>query len=90
MVQRSKTYDGLRSRAQELQISVNFEPINIVYGSCRAPESHDADAHAPLHSADQRVQQKSGQSSALGCVALYVLQLLPDSSDVEGDACDGS
>ncbi len=31
-----QTYDGLRSQAQERQISVNLEPINIVYGRFRS------------------------------------------------------
>ena len=31
-----QTYDGLRSRAQELQISLNLEPISTVYGRFRS------------------------------------------------------
>jgi hypothetical protein len=54
------------------------------------PESHDEDAHAPIHAADQWLLEKGGQSSALGCPALHILQLLPDSSDFESDTSNGS
>jgi hypothetical protein len=55
-----------------------------------APESQHADADEALHPAYQCIQQKGGETHPLDSAVSDALQLLPDSSDLAGDAGDGS
>src|ERR1035437_6589752 len=52
-------------------------------------ESANPHADAPPHALDECLLEEVGES--VGCVlpALCLLQFLPDSPDVAGDACDG-
>ena len=58
----------------------------------RTPEPDHADAHAPVHPADQRLQQEGPESRPRGCAAFHALQLLQDPHVTEvhpGDASRG-
>ncbi len=55
----------------------------------RAPEPHDAYAHAPVHSADECVLEEVGEPHCGNFAALHVLQLLPHPSITSRDPGDG-
>ena len=55
----------------------------------RALQSHDADAHAALHAADQCLLKEGREPRACGRPSHDVLQFRPRSSDAAHDACDG-
>ena len=42
-----------------------------------------------VHPTDQCLQQEAGESKGRAGPALRLLQFLPDSPDLAGDACDG-
>ena len=48
----------------------------------RASEPHDADGHAPVHAADQRVLEEGREPRARRVAALHALQLRPPSQDL--------
>ena len=54
-----------------------------------APESYDADAHAPVYPADKRILKEAGESHCGGRPALHVLQLCSYPSDAPRYACNG-
>ena len=52
--------------------------------------THDSDADAPHYAADERLQHEVGEPMGRILPLVCLLQFLPDSPDVKGDACDGS
>ena len=57
---------------------------------CRAAEFDDADGDSALYPLDQCVLKEAGQSESRVCLALRVLQFLPDTPDVACHASNGS
>ena len=55
----------------------------------RAAEPHDADEHASVHAAHQRLLEEAPAPRLPPCAVLRVLQLLPHSQDAASVACDG-
>jgi len=66
------------------------DPKHISTSFCRASESLDAHGNAPLHSIDERFQQKARKSRARRRPILHALQLLQNSQDASRDTRDGS
>jgi hypothetical protein len=56
----------------------------------RAPEPHDENVHAPLHSIDEWLLQESREPRTRARSLFHVLQFLPDSSGPARHSCDGS
>src|ERR1043166_546771 len=57
---------------------------------CRAPQSHNGDAYAPLHAADECVLKESREPRLRGRTARDVLQFRPRASNIAWEPGDGS
>src|SRR3990172_7896454 len=82
---RSLTTFGWMPRASS-RLAWVWRPCPHLHELRGAPEPNNANVHAPVHSADQRVQQEGSEPEPRSIAPLHVLQLLPYPSDPQDDS----